>query len=47
LGDVLRTLGRNKEAIEAYQKSLTINPDNLMVREKLKELEQQIQQPDK
>ena len=47
LGDVLRALGKTKEAAEAYQKSLTLNPDNLLVQAKLKEVESQLKQQEK
>lgn len=39
LGDVLTSKSRYQEAIEAYKKSLSLNPDNLLVQEKLKKLE--------
>ena len=39
LGDVLTSKNRNQEAIEAYKKSMSLNPDNLLVQEKLKKLE--------
>ena len=38
-GDVLLAKGRKSEAAEAYRRSLQANPDNLVVQEKLKQLE--------
>lgn len=39
LGDVLTSKDRFQDAIEAYKKSISLNPDNLLVQEKLKKLE--------
>ena len=39
LGDVLAARNRLTEAREAYQKSLSINPYNILVKEKLHKLE--------
>lgn len=38
-GDVLAARNRMEEAAEAYRKSILLNPDNLLVREKLRKLE--------
>jgi tetratricopeptide (TPR) repeat protein len=42
LGDVLLAKGRKEEAAEAYRKSLSENPENLLVQEKLRKLEEEI-----
>jgi predicted negative regulator of RcsB-dependent stress response len=39
LGDVLSAKGMKEQAAEAYKKSLQNNPDNLVVKQKLKEVE--------
>jgi predicted negative regulator of RcsB-dependent stress response len=39
LGDVLAARNRLNEAREAYQKSLSLNPYNVLVQEKLHKLE--------
>ena len=38
LGEAYETLGENKKAIENYQKSLDLNPDNEHARMKIREL---------
>lgn len=47
LGDVLAAKNKNDEAIEAYKRSLTLNPDNLLVKEKLRHLENTVSVPTK
>lgn len=42
LGDALAKLGRKEEAAAAYRRSLGDNPDNLVVQDKLKRLEQDL-----
>jgi tetratricopeptide (TPR) repeat protein len=39
LGDVQAALNRRDAAIESYRKSLSANPDNILVQEKLRQLE--------
>jgi tetratricopeptide (TPR) repeat protein len=41
LGDVLLEKKRGSEALEAYKKSLQLNPDNIVVQEKLNKLEKE------
>ena len=42
LGDVLTSVGRQSQAVEAYRKSLQANPDNLIVQDKLRKLESEL-----
>lgn len=43
LGDVLKSVGRKEEALKAYQRSLEHNPENLLVREKVRKLEKELE----
>jgi predicted Zn-dependent protease len=42
LGDALLSKGRKKDAVKAYQRSLKSNPENLVVQEKLRKLEEEL-----
>jgi len=42
LGDVLLAKQRKQEALEAYKRSLSINPDNIVVQEKQRKLEEEL-----
>jgi predicted negative regulator of RcsB-dependent stress response len=47
LGDVLLVKSLKEKAAKAYKRSLQINPDNLVVKEKLEKLERELKsQPD-
>ncbi len=47
LGDALQLKGKKQEAAESYRRSLKFNPDNLVVQEKLRKLEEELKsQPD-
>jgi len=42
LGDVLLMKQRKQEALDAYRRSVTINPDNIVVQDKLRKLEEEL-----
>jgi len=42
LGDVLLLKNRKEDAAESYRKSLGVNPDNILVKEKLQKLEKEL-----
>jgi tetratricopeptide (TPR) repeat protein len=42
LGDILLIKNRKSEAAEAYRRSLNINPENLVIQEKLRKLEEEL-----
>ncbi len=47
LGDVQAALDMKELAAESYRKSLSVNPDNLLVQQKLRKIEQELSAPSK
>jgi tetratricopeptide (TPR) repeat protein len=43
LGDILLAKDKKQDALEAYRRSLQVNPENMVIQEKLQKLEQDIQ----
>ena len=43
LGDILLAKDKKQDALEAYRRSLQVNPENMVMQEKLQKLEQDIQ----
>jgi Flp pilus assembly protein TadD len=43
LGDIFLAKNRKQDALEAYRRSLQMNPENILVQEKVQKLEQEVQ----